>query len=194
MKTSALKTVLKAALLSVLPATALAEPVQEWRCTTDSLDVNQALLRIEWARKCGLLTNGSATTPNVAIGADTTITSSKAFDQNFQWAKDYKEANTNRAFTGNLNNYNVDYYFAYAKFESTPMYTVTREPSGPTLNYWKWANNTVRARPLYPSFESTAMANAGTQLFPHPTLNDCRLYSDKAGTMPWTGSHYVIAH
>jgi hypothetical protein len=202
MKTLSLKSLLtKAALVTLLPATVLAEPVQEWRCTSDSLETSQALQRIDWARRCGLLTNGSATTPNIAIGPNNTIISDKAWDQTMDWAKDYKEANTNKAFSGNSNQYNVNFYHAWSKFGQKPAYTVMPETSGPTVNYLKWSSSTPRARPYYPTFESTVQANTGIQLFPHPTFNDCRLYKDKNGQIPWTGdatnpsaNFYVVAY
>jgi hypothetical protein len=187
MNKSTLKLILKAALL-VAPSAALAEPVQEWRCTTDSLDPTAALQRIEWARKCGLTTNSG--------GPNSWISSTKAFDQTFNWAKEYKEINTSKAFTGNLNTYNVNFYYGYARYESTPMYTVNQETLGVTATYWKWAHTTQRARPLYPTFENSPVAGSGTQLYPHPTLADCRLYTDKLGAAPvaTTASFYVIAY
>ena len=181
------KLLLKAALV-LSPSMAFAEPIQEWRCTTDSLGTSAALQRIEWARKCGLTSNSG--------GANSWFSSNMAFDQTFQWAKDYQEINTNKAFTGNLNAYNVNYYYGYARYQSTPQYTCNQEALGATANYWKWSHTTQRVRPLYPSFETTPVAGSGTQLFPHPTLADCRLYTDTAGTMPLPvgSSHYVIAY
>ena len=181
------KLILKAALV-VTPSLAFAEPVQEWRCSTDSLAPAQAIQRAEWARKCGLTTNSG--------GANSWITSTKAFDQTFQWAKDYQEINSNKAFTGNLNAYNVNYYYGYSRYESTPQYTCNQEALGVTAGYWKWSHTAARARPLYPSYENTPVAGSGTQLFPHPTLADCRLYTDTAGAnpIPTTSSFYVIAY
>jgi hypothetical protein len=187
MNKSRLKFILKVTLVAA-PTTAMAEPIQEWRCTTDSLGTTAALQRIEWARKCGLTTNSS--------GPDSWFLSTKAFAQNFEWAKDYRENNTARAFTGNLNAYNVNYYYGYARYESTPQYTVNQETLGATVDYWKWSHTVQRPRPLYPSFENTPVAGSGTQLFPHPTLADCNLYTDKTGsaTTRWTSDYYVIAY
>jgi hypothetical protein len=178
-----------AVFVMLAPAAALAEPTQEWRCTSDNLDPEQAIARAEWARQCGLLTNLNPAGPN------STITSNKAFDQNFTWAKDYKEFDTGHAFTGNLNQYNVNYYFAYALFDSTPLYSVFREPFGrPTTGYYKWSHWSPRLRPLYPSFENTPVASGGTQLFPPPALDSCNLYTDPNGTNRWTGNFFVIAY
>jgi len=69
-----------------------------------------------------------------------------------------------------------------------------QEALGATAGFWKWAGTSQRPRPMYPSFENTPVAGSGTQLFPHPTLADCRLYSDRNGTTPVAGSTYVIAY
>lgn len=187
MKTSTLKLILKSVLVAA-PATVLAEPIQEWRCSTDSLDPTAALQRIEWARKCGLTINSG--------GVNSWFASSKAFDQNFGWAKDYKEINTARSFTGNLNSYNVNYYYSYARYDTTPQYTVKQETLGVTAGYWKWSQTVQRPRPLYPSFENTPVAGSGTQLYPHPTLADCKLYTDRTGSAAaqWASDYFVIAY
>jgi hypothetical protein len=180
-----------AAALTILPATALAEPVQEWRCNTDSLAPSQALQRIEWARKCGLTTNSG--------GSGSYFTSTKAYEMSggtFVGAHEYAEINHGKAYTGNLNAWNVNYYYGYARYDTTPLYTVAVETLGPTMNYYKWSHTTQRVRPLYPSFENTPVAGGGTQLFPHPTLADCRLYTDTGGASPIAAgaSFYVIAY
>ncbi|WNG58478.1 cell surface protein [Archangium gephyra] len=177
--------ILRAALI-LSSTTVLAEPIQEWRCTTDSLTPTAALQRIEWARKCGLTKNSD--------GPANWVLSNKAFDQTFEWAKEYLEKNTARAYSGNLNQYNINYYHGYARYETTPQFTVNKEVLGATANYWKWSHTTQRARPLYPSFENTPVAGSGTQLFPHPTLADCKLYTDTGGTIPFPGDYFVIAY
>ena len=186
--------VLQIALIAA-PATALAEPQQEWRCNTDSLEPAEALQRLEWARKCGLTRNTG--------GPTSWVFSTRSFDlaglgTSNPWAKDYRETNTNRAFTGNFNDYNVNYYYANARYEATPAYTVAQETLGPTAGYWKWSHTLQRPRPTYPSFETSPVAGGGTQLIPLPTLtNDCNLYiwNPTAGTLTrWTGDYYVIAY
>jgi hypothetical protein len=187
MSKSILSFLVKAAVVAA-PLAAAAEPAQEFRCASDSLDPTAALQRIEWARKCGLLGNTG--------GANSWVNSNKAFDTTFAWAKEYIEVNPNRAFTGNLNAYNVNYYYSTAKWEATPMYTVAQETLGPTAAFWKWTGITARPRPMYPSFENTPVAGSGTQLFPHPTLADCNLYTDHSGSAAakWTTDRYVIAY
>ena len=187
MKKSTLTFVLKLALVAT-PVVAVAEPAQEWRCASDSLDPTAALQRLEWARKCGLLTNTG--------GVNSWVNSNKAFDTTFAWAKEYLELNPSRAFTGNFNAYNVNYYYATSRYEATPMYTVATEALGATAGFWKWSHTTQRPRPMYPTFENQPVAASGTQLFPHPTLADCNLYTDHSGTTPakWTGDFYVVAY
>jgi hypothetical protein len=48
--------------------------------------------------------------------------------------------------------------------------------------YHKWAKPTVRARPFYPTFGSSANINAGVQLWPHPQLQNCNLYTNSTGS------------
>ena len=187
MNKSMLKVVVNLALVAV-PVSALAEPAQEWRCSTDSLAPTQALARIEWARKCALTTNTG--------GPGSWVNSTRAFDTAFNWAKEYIEINTSRAFTGNLNAFNVNYYYGYSRYDATPVYTVAQETTGVTAGYWKWSHTSQRLRPLYVTFESTPVPGSGTQLFPHPTLADCNLYTNTSGSAAakWTGDFFVIAY
>jgi len=189
MRKPSTSTLLKAAVLTLLPATgALAEPMQEWRCNVDSLLPSQALLRAEWARKCGLTTNLNGGGPS------SWFASAKAFDTNFDWAKEYKEFNTNRAWTGNLHQYNVNYYNAFSLYDNTPMYTVAAEVGGATAGYFKWSHTASRVRTLYPTFENSPTAGSGMPLYPHPTLANCNLYTDLTGTNVWQSNFYVIAY
>lgn len=186
----------KLILLFMLPVALLAVPgpvlasTQGSRCTTDSLDPDLAIQRLEWARKCGLLRNTAG--PNSWFATDA------AFDLMFNPAKEYREIDPNRAFSGNVNNYSVNYSYADSLFAPTPRYSVTQETSGPTSGYWKWSHTAVRSNPYYPTFETSPVAGMGTPLLPLPTIfNDCNLYvwDQTAGTLtPWTGSFYVVAY
>jgi hypothetical protein len=188
---NALKVVLPAVLAAglVCPSAVEADPASEFRCSTDRLDATAALQRLEWARRCALTRN--------TAGFSSWVQSTKAFDTSFNWAKEYVENNTNKAFSGNVNGYNVNYYYAYARYETSPFYTVFQETSGPTVNFWKWSHSTQRARMLYPIFESTVVAGSGTQLFPLPTLpgSDCNLYArDASGFSLWpTSSNFYVS-
>jgi hypothetical protein len=152
------------AAITLVPAAALAQVAQGSRCQSDSLDTTEAIGRLDWARQCGLLNNSS--------GASSWVNSVHALDAVsvppglIVWAKDYVEIDGSHAFSGHLENYNINYYYSWSRYEVTPMYTVFRETSGFTSNYWKWSNTTQRARPLYPTFESTPVPGTGTQLFP----------------------------
>lgn len=175
---------LAAALLS-LPSVALAEPVREARCTTDSLAPQQARDRLDWARRCGLTMNSG--------GAGSFINSTRTFDTSFGPAKEYREVNLNKAYSGNSNDYNVNYYSTYYRYDGPPMYSMAVESSGPTSGFYKWVatSQTLKLRPNYPSFDSVVTGD-GTQLFPNGV--DCNLYTKDPTTGAltlWTGNFYV---
>jgi hypothetical protein len=155
------------------------------RCTADNPDNVQAKARAEWARKCALTGN--------TAGPNSWFPSSKAFDASFQGAKEYREINTNRAYNSNLNQYDINYSYLFAVYEHAPIVTVSQETSGPTIGFYKWSHTQLRPRPLYTVYESAPVAGSGIQLFHHPTLADCQLYSDRNGTNPWAGNFYVVA-
>lgn len=172
------------------PATALAQPVVQARCMVDSLDATAALQRIEWARRCGLLTNTG--------GPNSWFASSMALDMTFNPAREYREINPNRAYSGSNNDYNVNYSYAFCRYQSSSLFTVFQETAGPTTGFWKWSASQQRPRPMYPTFETSPVAGGGIQLFPLPTLpNDCNLYQRNPTTgvfTRWTGNFYVIAY
>lgn len=167
-----------------------AQPGGQMRCLSDRLSGADALQRLEWTRTCALLTNTN--------GSQSYIASTRAFDTTFNWAKEYVELNPNRSYTGNVNAYNINYYYAYARYQSTPLYTVFQEMSGPTSGFYKWSHNQQRPKPLYPIFETSPVAGQGTQLIPLPTLpgSGCSLYvRDANGNYArWTGNFYTVAY
>jgi hypothetical protein len=164
--------------LVAAPTPAHAQPIIQQRCSIDSLDPTQAAARLEWARKCGLLLNTGAA-PNTG-NPENFFQSTKAADAaTFEGANDYLENNTTRAFSGNVNEFNINFSHAWALFGQFFTYTVGRETSGPTLNFFKWSKTTLRARPLYPTFDS-----GGTMLFPPTNLSACTLFTDAARTIP----------
>lgn len=170
----------------LLASSARAQDPQMNRCNNDALTNDQAIARAEWARRCGLMRNTG--------GASSWFTTNAAFDTTFAWAKEYREADTSHAYTGNTHYNNVNYYHARSLYDATPMYSVYQETSGTTAGYWRWSHTTARAKALYPTFESTTVAGSGTPLYPHPTnANDCRLYSNMNGTTPWvTTTRYTV--
>jgi len=149
--------------LVAAPALGFADSVQQARCTSDSLDPAQAIARLEWARKCGLILNSG--------GAAMWFDSSTSFDQTFVPAKEYSESlHPDRAFSGNSNAYTVNYQYAINMFPAAPFYTQTQEAAtSPTPSYFKWSRPLTRPRPLYPSFD-TSVTGTGTQLFPTAAL------------------------
>ena len=189
MRKSILLILLGLGMLTV-PTAALAQPVLEMRCAADSLDGTAALQRIEWARRCALTTNSG--------GPSSWFSSSRAFDTAFNWAKEYREINLNRAYSSSINDFNINYTYASCRYTSTPIVTVSLETSGPTTGYWKWSHTSQRPRPTYPIFETTVAAGNGTQLFPLPSLpGDCNLYLQDPNTgslSRWTGNFYVVGY
>ena len=172
----------------VAPSVAQAQPTAMLRCTTDQLDATAILQRLEWARKCALTTN--------TAGPASWINSDMAFDSAFNAAKDYVELNTNRAYSASSNSFNVNYSYAFARYQSSSLYNVFQEASGPTAGFFKWSGNAQRPRPFYPIFETSPFAGGGQQLFPLPTLpNECNLYTKTGTTFTrWTGNFYVVAY
>ncbi|WP_375765583.1 Hint domain-containing protein [Archangium gephyra] len=176
------------AAIAVVPTQAHAEPILQQRCNADSLDVTQGALRVEWARKCGLLKNVGSPT----FGFDTGLPASTGGN-----LIDYQEADPGRnpygegAFSGPSQNFEVNYAYVNALYLSGGTSQGTD-----TWGYQKWsrADTRKRARPLYPTFGSTSdLANASNvQLWPHPTLADCNLYADRAGSMVAQASTYYV--
>lgn len=115
-----------AVIFAAVPATVFAQPVIQARCTTDSLDPVQAEARLEWARKCGLTRNTS--------GPDSWFEDFAFFDQDFKPVKEYRELDEYKAFSGNSNNYAVNYQYANNLFPPAAKYDVLPEAApSPTL-------------------------------------------------------------
>ena len=100
LSTSILQFILMLALIMV-PSMGLAEEVVQGRCFADLLTPSAAIQRIEWARRCALTTNTG--------GPDSWFLSARAFDMLFEPAKDYREIDPDHAYSGNSNDYNVNY-------------------------------------------------------------------------------------
>ncbi len=180
--------------LGVAASAASAQSIQEFRCSADALDASMALQRLEWARKCGLLVNSG--------GAANYFSSGRAYDaQNFPTvitgAKEYRESNPNRAYSGNTYTFDINYYASYYRYDGAPVFTVAQETAGPTAGFFKWTATTQRTTPLYPSF-GTQADGLGAQLVPLPTVyNDCNLYQWNPSTgalTRWTGNFYVTGY
>jgi len=184
------KLILAAALVAA-PTTAFAQ-ISVVRCqTVDNIDIPTALNRIEWARKCGLTRNTGAT-PGTGNPANFFLSSSTGDAATFQGAKEYLENTTLKAFSNNVNSFNVNLTRIWARWGPQFVVTVSQDPSGPTLNFFNWTPNaTPRPQPLYASFDST-VSGTGTALFPPPNANinsPCTMFTDKAGTTPWPAAN-----
>jgi subtilisin-like proprotein convertase family protein len=174
------------------------------RCSTDNLGVAQAIARLEWARKCSLTLN--------TAGPDNTFTSTRGAFNNggtLVGAPDYLENTTSRAYTANINNYEINFSYGFSLYTGS-IYTVARDSSGPTLGFWRWSQLAAnqRAQPLYPIFDNTSPSGTGVQLFPNSTLLDttsptrwqtvdCNLYQKDPFTgalTQWTGNFYVSTY
>src|SRR4051812_37271150 len=173
-----------AVVIAALPSAAWAQ--NQSRCQSDSLDPTQAAARLEWARKCGLLTNTDG--PNSAFDNGWIDPSGNA-------ALEYHEKDPTRAFSGNSDDYMVNYQYAHYMYLASQYYVGVQETSGPTAGYWKWTGafkrvggvvtpQPVRPRPLYPTFGPKDSDDIAW--FPHPSLRttpnppwqtvDCKLY------------------
>lgn len=181
MHKSILLLLLGLALLAV-PTTARAQVVVMMRCSTDALDGVAALQRIEWARRCALTTNTAGPNSWFLVNG----------------LREYREINTSRAYSGNLNDFNVNATYLSCRYTSTPLVTQSQDASGPTTGFWRWLGTTQRSRPIYPIFETSPFAGGGTQLLPLPTLpNDCNVYlrDPTTGSLSrWTGNFFVVAY
>jgi hypothetical protein len=173
----------------LLPTMAEAQPILLQRCSADSLDVTKAAARIEWARQCGLLKNVGSP----SFGFDTGIPASNGGN-----LIDYQETDPARnpqgegSFTGPNYNFEVNYSYINTLYLSGGT-----SQSTDTWGYNKWTRDATRkrARPLYPTFGTTADLNDATnyQLWPHPTnTSDCSLYSSATGTVSSMSSTYYV--
>lgn len=148
--------------------------ILEQRCATDSLSIAQATQRIEWARKCGI--QGGATLFNTYVMAAPNYTT---------YLYDYMEKATYK-FSGDVWGNDVNSTYVNNLYLSGGISQTTD-----SLGY-KWSRpvDRTRPRPYYPTFGTTTNINASTQLYPHPTLADCKLYLNPNGTSP-VSSFYV---
>lgn len=152
------------AALVAAPTSALAD-ITETRCSVDSLSVQQAVNRLAWARKCGLLNNTGAAA-HTGNPANFFMSQKAADDVNLVGANDYKENITTAAYSGQVMDYNVNYSMAWSLFGPFFAYHTFTDATGTTLNFWDWSKpGQQRSQPLYPSFDST-VSGTGTQLFP----------------------------
>jgi hypothetical protein len=170
--------------------------ITETRCAADSLSIPQAINRLAWARKCGLLNNTGAT---IHTGNPAAFFQSQkaADDMTLVGANDYKENTTTAAFSGQVMDYNVNYSMAWSLFGPFFAYHTFTDATGLTLNFWDWSKaGQQRGQPLYPSFDST-VSGMGTQLFPPGTAatldvnSPCTLQDVNGVTWPATAAFFT---
>lgn len=184
------------AALVAAPTSAFAQIIQQTRCAIDSLSVQQATDRLAWARKCGLTRNTGAV-PLTGNPANFFQSSKAADDVTFVGANEYRENTTAQAFSNNVNNFEVNYSFAWSLFGAFFAYHTFQDASGPTLNFFDWSKpGQQRPQPLYPSFDNTP-SGGGTQLFPPPNADinsPCTLFTDQGGLNQWpAASNFFVA-
>lgn len=173
---------LAAAATLTVASQASAEPILEIRCASDSLSPDQARARLEWARACGV--------PHRVDTFDTAIPSGNNAGTLIEYIETFNFDGAN-AYSGVSNGNQINDTFVRNQFYNglTNQLTVN--------GLKKWTRTNFLPRPAYPTFGSHVNPNFGTALYPHPTLADCRLYTDKLGASPIntaTTSFYVNAY
>jgi hypothetical protein len=152
---------------------ASAQPILLQRCSADNLDPTAATARIEWARKCALLTrvgspNNWFDTGMPALNGGNLI--------------DYLEADagTNPNGLGTFSGPNYGFEVNYAYTNTLFLSGGTSQAIDPN-GYRKWSRDATRKRPrpLYPTFGSTAnlLDANNVQLKPGANPDDCRLFN-----------------
>jgi hypothetical protein len=176
------------AALVTLPMAASAQPILQQRCNVDSLDANQAELRVAWARKCSLIVGGT----KAAYGYWGMMSNNGQGE-----LQEYNETSTDvnwsgqNTYTGQSDAYEINNSATNKVYNFGP---TSQGRDG--LGYWQWWRDGSRKklRPLYPTFGSQYDINSASnrQLFPHPTLANCSLYLDQGGTQLATGYNFFV--
>ena len=185
-------------------ASAHATPILEQRCASDTLSPGAARVRLEWARQCGARINVKSPSAPVAPAFSylTGATSSNGIP--FVEYVEMDGPPLSDAFFGK-NSYsgtaaNVNQTFVQNQWRPI-LWAASNDPFG----FQKWTGPAlpsplVLARPQYPTFGSLADINTATQIFTPPITcdvndvcsmanpNDCSLYSNAAGTIPYNSA------
>lgn len=159
-----------------------ADVILQQRCSDDSLDVKHARLRLEWARTCALKWNTNGPSDKV---------DSKRTDKNGAILWEYIDDNhPNRVYTGNSFDYAINTTVVSFLYAPIGEETQSLDSDG----FWRWTKPTLKVRPLYPTYNTTANVLSGQPLWPHPMLADCNLYTNKDGTGPVASQYYVVGY
>lgn len=146
------------------------------QCGNDSLNAQEAEARAEWARRCAL--NKLVSTQGYDVGAG--MVEYQEVDPGLNPAGQ-------NAFVGDIQGFEINSTYSYWMYAATP-YTQALDPYG----FYKWTSGSKRQYPYYPIFKSGAYSS-GSQLYPHPQLATCNLYTDKSGYNV-ASTFYVGAH
>jgi len=160
--------------LVLLPAVARAQvQTLAQRCEADGLPADLAEVRLEWMRRCALVMhvgNPSQATSVGMMGAD----GNPMYD--YTEPSDFFGRN---AYVGSSEGLQVNLTYLNMLY----MNGVSDQLPDPD-RYLKWTNAPARkrVRPRYPIYGSQYDLTSGVQLFPHPTLANCTLYTDRNAT------------
>ena len=161
-------------LLQATPA--LASPILQIRCSTDSIDPATARLRLEWARACGDKVN--VVSPVLPVPPAQVIATGATSANGGIPLVEYIETNDffgKNSFSGDVET--VNQIFVQNQWRVGPI-TATKVDGG--FQKWTEPDALLLTRPTYPTFGNNADINVAAQIFPNPnySLVDCSLYSD----------------
>jgi len=154
---------------------AVASPILQIRCSTDSLDPTTAKLRLEWARACGDKVNVVSPVlpvpPAQAIATGATSVDGIPLVEYIE-TDDFFGKNS---FSGDVAT--VNQIYIQNQWRVGPI-TATKVAGG--FQKWTEADVLLLTRPTYPTFGNSADINVAAQIFPNPnySLVDCSMYSD----------------
>jgi hypothetical protein len=171
--------------MTLMSVAAQAQPILQQRCNTDSLDPTAAAKRLDWARKCGLIQNIGNTpafdTWNYAYDGTTHL---------YDYAEADSSINTDgrNTYSGVSFDYNVNYTYVTSLYELAGTHQDQQVLNN--ISYYRWWRDASKqkARPLYPTFGSTAdiTSPSNAQLYVNVNANpiDCRVFSNSTFTTP----------
>jgi hypothetical protein len=162
---------------------------QAKRCQDDTVSVPDAEIRLEWARKCALQNNISATN----LGTDV---SQLGFDEDaggaliFSFKEYYTDQNGSSNFISNNLNVGINKFFLDNLYDAGYNRQLTD-----AWGFKKWRQDTKRARPVYPVYGSTTNIYDSYNQQIHPPANltidsPCTMYTSSG--VP-TSTFYVNA-
>jgi hypothetical protein len=144
------------------------------RCATDVLPADLAEARLEWMRRCALVTS----VRDRSLGADIGMTASDGNPlYEYTETSDFFGMNS---YLGSGGGFQVNGTYADMLYRGFAMTHQTLDAD----RFFKWTQDPSRkrTRPYYPTYGSQYDAASGIQLFPHPTLANCSLYTSQGGS------------